>query len=223
MKKILFIVLVLGVLFGGFSFIKHAYTQNLSPINNADTALLKIKEGNKNFKKMHLKHPNLSKERLHALEKGQQPIAAILCCSDSRVPPEIIFDQGLGDLFEIRNAGNVLDDHVIGSVEYAVKHLGVKLVIVMGHENCGAVKAACSNIHEDKYIESLTDFIKPSIEKAKTQKGDFYENVTKNNVQAAVKGLIEEDSVIADYVKNHGVKIIPAYYSLHTGEVEFLK
>ncbi len=222
MKKIILAIFILGIIFSGLNFVSYAHTENTETGINADEALAKLKEGNNHFRKMHLVHPDLSEARLHALEKGQHPLAAILCCSDSRVPPEIIFDQGLGDIFEIRNAGNVLDDQVIGSIEYALVHTGTKLVIVMGHQDCGAIKAACSKDPEDKYIESLTGFIKPSVEKAKKQKGNFYDNVAKNNAKAAAKGLVEKDSVIADYVKNHGVKIIPAYYSLHTGQVEFL-
>ena len=198
---------------------------------SADEALQKLQKGNAHFVKMHFKHPDVSLNRLHALEKGQHPFAVILSCSDSRVPPEIIFDQGLGDLFEVRNAGNVLDEHVIGSVEYAVAHLGVKLVVVMGHNECGAVKAtvgACNadshaeHTHESKYIKSLTDSITPSVALAKTQTGSLLDNAILNNAKASAKGLIESDPAIADYVKNHDVKIIPAIYNLHTGKVEFL-
>lgn len=191
--------------------------QNIS----ADAALVRLKKGNRNFSHMHLHHPDVSKARLHSIETAQHPFVAILSCSDSRVPPEIIFDQGLGDIFEIRNAGNVLDDHVIGSVEYAIVHLGVKLVVVLGHQDCGAVQAAMAHNHESKYIESFTKYIEPSIEKAKTQKGDLLENAIKNNTLEATKGLSEADPIISDYIKNKNLKIIPAIYNMHTGLVEF--
>lgn len=220
MKKLLLTIFVFSIFSLGFNLSANAHED--SGIS-AEAALQKLKRGNQHFVMMHFAHPDLTLERLHELEGGQHPFAAILSCSDSRVPPEIIFDQGLGDLFVIRNAGNVLDNQVIGSVEYAIVHAGVKLVVVMGHEKCGAIKATCSEAHEDKYIESLTCFIKPSVEKAKTQSGDLYENISKNNAKAAAKGFVESNPVIADYVKNHGVKIIPAYYCLHTGAVEFLK
>jgi len=189
---------------------------------NADDALARMKKGNQNFAHMHLHHPDVNKTRLHSVEAAQHPFVAILACSDSRVPPELVFDQGLGDLFEIRNAGNVLDDQVIGSVEYAIVHLGVKLVIVMGHQDCGAIHATINHNHESKYIESLTQFIEPSVEKAKIQKGDFVDNVVKNNAYAGAKGLIDADSIIDDYVRHNGVKIVPAFYNMHTGLVEFL-
>jgi carbonic anhydrase len=189
----------------------------------AEDALQKLKDGNSHFVKMQLTHPNVSKERLAELEEGQNPFVAILSCSDSRVPPEIIFDQGLGDLFVVRNAGNVPGDQAIGSIEYAVAHAGVKLVVVLGHEKCGAVKAAGGEENGGKYIESLTSFIKPSVVKAKTQSGCLFDNAAKNNAIATAKALVDADPVIAEYVKHHGVKVIPAYYSLHTGKVEFLK
>ncbi len=192
--------------------------QNIS----ANNALIRLKKGNAGFAHMHMHHPDVSKKRLYSIETAQHPFAVVLGCSDSRVPPEIIFDQGLGDIFEIRNAGNVLDEHVIGSVEYAIVHLGVKLIVVMGHQDCGAVKATIAHNHESKYIESLTQFIEPSVEKAKTQKGDLLNNSVKNNALEGVKGLIEADSIIDDYVKNQGVKIVPAFYNMHTGRVEFL-
>lgn len=188
----------------------------------ADVALLRLKKGNQNFSHMRMHHPDVSKKRLHSIEKSQHPFVAIIACSDSRVPPEIIFDQGLGDIFEVRNAGNVLDDQVIGSIEYALVHLGVKLVVVMGHQDCGAVKAAIAPYNEGRYIESLTKFIEPSVEKARTQKGDFLDNAIKNNAFAGAKGLIDADSIIDDYVKHQGVKIVPAFYNMHTGRVEFL-
>ena len=96
--------------------------------------------------------------------KGQRPFVIVLSCSDSRVPPELIFDQGLGDIFEIRNAGNVLNPHVIGSIEYAVMHCGVKLIVIMGHQDCGAINATLSGVSETKYIQALEDSIKPAVE-----------------------------------------------------------
>lgn len=158
------------------------------------------------------------------LVKGQHPFVAILTCSDSRVPAEIIFDQGLGDIFEIRNAGNVLDNHVIGSVEYAVAHLGVKLVIVMGHEDCGAVTATVNNVDESKYINSLIKSIKPALKQYEKehQCGCKLTNVIKNNAVINANKLTEKDGLLKDYVQNKGLKIVPAYYHLDSGEVEFL-
>ncbi|MEI8377895.1 MAG: carbonic anhydrase [bacterium] len=223
MKKFFTIVFIISM------FCLNANANNIQSLN-ADKALQKLKQGNVHFVKMHFKHPDVSLERLHVLETGQHPFAVILSCSDSRVPPEIIFDQGLGDIFEVRNAGNVLDEHVIGSVEYALVHLGVKLVVVMGHQDCGAIKATinsfCADSHaeqESKYIKSLTDSIGPSVSLAKTQSGNLLDNAVKNNVRASVKGLVDSDPIISDYTQNKGAKVVPAIYNMHTGVVEFFK
>ena len=109
---------------------------------SADDALAQLVEGNRRFVSGEVARPHQSAARRAELAKGQAPVAIVLTCSDSRVAPELYFDQGLGDLFVIRNAGNVLDDHVLGSIEYAVEHLHVPLLIVIGHEKCGAVSAA---------------------------------------------------------------------------------
>lgn len=214
---------ILSLIFSMIIFCNISYASNASGLCAKD-ALQKLEEGNKHFASMHLKHPDISKKRLHSLEHGQNPFVAILSCSDSRVPPEIIFDQGLGDIFEIRNAGNVLDNQVIGSIEYALAHLGVKLVVILGHTDCGAVNATINNNHESQYIESLTDFITPAVQKAKTQEGDLYTNTSCINAKNAAEGLINSDSkIIKKYIKNNDVLIIPAIYDIHTGKVEFLK
>ncbi len=190
---------------------------------SADEALVRLKDGNHHYITMHLKHPDQSKKRRHELLRGQHPFVIVLSCSDSRVPPEVIFDQGLGDIFEIRNAGNVLDEHVIGSIEYAVVHCGVKLVVVLSHEDCGAVTAAIKNNKESKYIESLTESIKPAIpQKTKKTVKDLITETAKNNAVLSVSTIIKSDPIISDYVLNHGVKVIPAFYYLDSGFVEFL-
>ena len=118
----------------------------------------------------------------------------------------------------------MLDDHVIGSIEYAVVHLGVKLVVVMGHEDCGAVTATVNNVDETKYINSLIKSIKPALKmyEKEHQKGCKLTNVIKNNAVLNVEKILTEDGLLKDYVENKGLKIIPAYYHLGTGEVEFL-
>ena len=191
---------------------------------SSDEALKILKAGNLRFQTMKEKHPDQTKEERKELEKMQHPFAVVITCSDSRVPPSLIFDQGLGDIFEIRNAGNVLDNHVIGSVEYAVVHLGVKLVIVMGHENCGAVTAALSNVHESKYIASLTNSIEPALKMYdENSKEDKLTSTIKNNALLVTDNLIKSDRILSNYVKNKGLKIMTAYYHLDSGKVEFLK
>lgn len=218
MKKFLLLVIATLFLNNGVSFAHNI--DNLS----AEDALEKLQKGNERFVKLHLKHPDADKKRRKAMLKGQHPFVAILSCSDSRVPPEIIFDQGLGDIFEIRNAGNVLNDHVIGSIEYAVMHCGVKLVVIMGHQDCGAINATLSGVHETKYIQALEDSIQPAIEECKTKGIDINpDNVVKTHVMQDIEDLFNQDTELVKYMKEHNVKIIPAYYHLDSGKVEFLK
>src|SRR6478736_4693898 len=132
-KKALFFLLFIGV----FSACNHTDNNKLSPLQ-------KLEEGNKRFASGKPIHPDETLERLRELKKGQHPFATIISCSDSRVPAELVFDQGLGDIFSIRTAGNVMGDYELGSIEYAVEHLDCKLIVVMGHENCGAIQAYAS-------------------------------------------------------------------------------
>ncbi len=192
------------------------------PNLSANQAIKKLKEGNNRFVSSKMVHPDETVQRRKELQSGQHPFVAILSCSDSRVPPEIIFDQGLGDLFEIRNAGNVLDDHVIGSIEYAVVHAGVNLVVVMGHEDCGAVKATIANAHDSVFIESLVQSIEPALKVSCGNGKELIDNVVKNHVEMTVKKIVSSDPIIADAVKNKGLKVIPAIYHLGSGKVEFL-
>ena len=194
--------------------------------NNLSTeqALKKLQEGNKRFIEFKQKHPDENRKRRKEMLKGQHPFVVILSCSDSRVPPELIFDQGLGDIFEIRNAGNVLDDHVIGSIEYAVMHCGVKLIVIMGHQDCGAKAATLSGISETKYIKSLEDSIMPAIDDCKKQGLEINsDNVVKAHVKQDIEELLSQDTELVKYMKEHDVEIIPAYYHLDTGVVDFYK
>ena len=190
---------------------------------SAKQAVKKLKEGNKRFTTFKSEHPDESKARRKEMLEGQHPFVVILSCSDSRVPPEIIFDQGIGDIFEIRNAGNVLDEHVIGSIEYAVMHCGVKLIVIMGHQDCGAIAATLSGVYETKYIKSLEDSIQPAVEQCKKQGLEVNsDNVVKAHVTQDIEELMTQDTELVKYMKKHNVKIIPAYYHLDTGVVNFL-
>ena len=156
--------------------------------------------------------------------KGQHPFVVILSCSDSRVPAELIFDQGLGDIFVIRNAGNVLDEHVIGSIEYAVMHCGVKLIVIMGHQDCGAIAATLSGVSETKYIQSLEDSIKPAIEDCKKKGVEITsDNVVKAHVSQDINELLSQDVELVKYMKEHDVQIVGAYYHLDSGKVDFMQ
>ena len=220
MRKIFYsIAIAVGLAFSNSICFAHD-VDNIS----ADAALKKLKEGNKRFVQLHMKHPDASKKRRRAMLNGQHPFVVILSCSDSRVPPELIFDQGLGDIFEIRNAGNVLNKHVIGSIEYAVMHCGVKLIVIMGHQDCGAINATLSGVSETEYIQALEDSIQPAVEECKCKGLEVNsDNVVKAHVMQDIRELLEQDTELVKYMSEHNVKIVPAYYNLDTGKVDFLK
>lgn len=188
----------------------------------AGSALQKLQQGNDRFVESKMVHPNQTKVRMSELVKGQHPYAVILSCSDSRIPPEVVFDQGLGDIFVIRNAGNVLDEHVLGSIEYAVHHLGVNLVVVLGHESCGAVGAAMKGGEMSPAVGSLVKSIQPACTKCKKEKTYTYDCVVKTNAQLAAKEILK-DKELSECIKIRGLKVVPAFYDLDTGKVEFLK
>lgn len=185
-----------------------------------------IREGNERFMSNHPLHPDQTLDRLRSLEKGQKPFAVVISCSDSRVPPELIFDQGLGDLFIIRNAGNIIGDYELGSIEYAVEHLHTPLVIVMGHSNCGAIGAYLEHQHDSipNHIQKIVNYIKAEPEEKQVNKSskDFYEASIKANVLHGVHVLQNSDPVIKALLKKKEVKIIGAIYDMHTGKVNFL-
>lgn len=220
MRKILYSI---GLIFAfGFN-INTSFAHNIDNLS-ADEALKKLKQGNERFVQLHQKHPDESGKRRREMLKGQHPFVIILSCSDSRVPPELIFDQGLGDIFEIRNAGNVLNPHVIGSIEYAVMHCGVKLIVIMGHQDCGAINATLSGVSETKYIQALEDSIQPAVEKCIVNGLEVNsDNVVKAHVMQDIEELMEQDHELVKYMKEHDVKIVPAYYHLDSGKVDFLK
>lgn len=221
MKKLVFsFILSLTLLMNANICVANHNTENIS----ADEALEKLIKGNERFVELKEQHPDSDKKRRKEMLKGQHPFVVILSCSDSRVPPELIFDQGLGDIFEIRNAGNVLNEHVIGSIEYAVMHCGVKLIVIMGHQDCGAIAATLSGVSETKYIKALEDSIKPAVEDCKKQGKEINsDNVVKAHVMQDINELLSQDNELVQYMKKNNVKIVPAYYHLDTGKVDFLK
>ena len=186
-------------------------------------AISKLKEGNGRYTSGNLQHPGQTTERRTELAKTQHPFAAIISCSDSRVPPEIVFDQGLGDLFVVRVAGNVINDEGLGSIEYTVDHLGTRLILVLGHQSCGAVKAARETIaakgKAPGHIESLVTAIKPAVEA--TAKDDLDATV-KANVKNVVQALRSSTPILKAEVDSGKIKVIGGYYSLDTGAVTFL-
>ncbi len=186
-------------------------------------AQMRLLEGNRRFVKGEPVHKDTGQARRKELmEKGQRPYAAVLCCSDSRVPPEIIFDQALGDIFVVRVAGNVLDDAALGSLEYAVEHLRVPLVVVLGHEKCGAVQAAVSGEEAPGKIGSIVEKICPFIEKARScgTAGDLAEMVADENIRGMV-AVVKESPVIGHFVREGVTEVVGAKYLLASGEVVF--
>lgn len=189
---------------------------------SANQAINRLKQGNERFVLGKPEHPNSNMVRVNQLSHSQHPFAATLSCSDSRVAPEIIFDQGLGDLFEVKNAGNVLDKPTIGSLEYAVSHLGVKLIVIMGHDDCGAIKTTIKNKKQNSiYLNSITHYIYPSVKQAKKESLDVTHTAAEKNCINTAKKLLTKSKAISYAVKNNGVKIVPAMYDVETGHVEF--
>lgn len=190
---------------------------------DANAALARLIAGNDRFVADTPQRPRADQERRSALEGGQSPFAIILSCADSRVAPELIFDQGLGDLFVIRVAGNILDDAaVLGSIEYAAALLGTNLVVVMGHQGCGAVQAALAGGTNTKAIDEIVRAIAPVVAKARDLDGDALENTVRLNASHVAQSLRSHQDVMKGLVQDKGVNIVSAYYHLGSGEVEFL-
>ncbi len=188
----------------------------------ADEALSILKAGNQRFISGKLLHPNHCKESREKLAKGQEPIATILSCTDSRVPPVDIFDQGLGDLFVVRVAGNIVGDHTLGSIEYAVKHLQTPLVIVMGHSSCGAISAVANGATLEGHIATLGPAIQSAIKSVEEAEGNIITNASKELARQISNKIADSEPIMADLVKAGSVKVVPAFYELQSGEVIFL-
>jgi carbonic anhydrase len=189
-------------------------------------ALQKLLDGNARFVSGKPAHPHQDGTSRAALAAGQKPFAVVIGCADSRTSPEILFDQGLGDLFVIRLAGNIVDDAALGSVEYAVEHLGAKLIIVLGHEKCGAVKATVGVVNGDpaptNHIASIVAAIKPAAQAVKGKEGDAIENAVRENVHGVVERLKLTAPVLAPLVKSGELKVLGARYDLDDGKVEIV-
>lgn len=195
-----------------------------------EEALQMLKEGNKRFVDNNQANNDLSETRRNELAVGQEPFAVVVACSDSRVVPEHAFDQGLGDIFVVRVAGNILDPAEIGSVEYAVDHLDSKVVVVLGHESCGAVTAAVEkdqnteNSHTTEHIDAFLDNIEPAVARAKESELEGKELVEKTaeiNAELAAAQLLSDSSLIKSASENNEVKVVSGKYLLTSGAVEW--
>ncbi len=186
--------------------------QNLTP----DSAITELLQGNKRFSTQKTNQPNRGTFRLREVASGQKPFAAILGCADSRVPAEIVFDQGLGDLFVVRVAGNVASPEEIGSLEFGSLVLGAKVILVLGHQRCGAVKAAIDNKPVPGQIGSILKHIKPLTVASSNETGDLLKATTIANVKNQIATL-KTSPVLMDLVNSGKLKIIGGFYSLDTG------
>ena len=184
-------------------------------VNSPDQALQKLKQGNDSYLNSKNNSSDISASlRENTAKNGQEPYAVIVTCSDSRVPPEHIFSAGVGELFVIRTAGNVVDDFALGSIEYGVKHLGAKIILVMGHSQCGAVSAAIAGQAEG-YINTILEEIKPGI-RGVTDAAE----AEKLNIANSSKKIMESD-IVKELVEKGSLAIVQARYELHSGKVTF--
>ena len=188
-----------------------------------EQALEKLMIGNRRYVAMRQLHPRQNQTQRQALLEGQHPFAAILSCSDSRVPSELIFDQGLGDLFIVRTAGHVINDLIIGSLEFAVHVLRVPLVMVMGHAQCGAVASTIKGGELPGFIGPITYHIQPAIEQARALEGDLLVNALHANARHTAVQLIRQSTILGEAVAAGRLLIAPAYYDLQTSAVHLLQ
>ncbi|WP_066426118.1 carbonic anhydrase [Anabaena sp. 4-3] len=194
---------------------------NPQPVN-PEQALKRLLNGNQRFIKRQPLYPNQSRQRLQAITKAQYPFATILGCADSRVPAEIIFDQGLGDIFVVRVAGNVASDMAIGSLEYATSVLGSQLIVVLGHRKCGAVSAAMKKEPLPGRIGYVVEGIKPALAKLEPTAKNMNEQAIIANVQYQAEKLLRKSTILAQSVRQTKLKIVGAVYDIDTGKVSVL-
>jgi carbonic anhydrase len=189
-------------------------------------ALQLLKDGNKRFVSNLKINRNLL-QQANETSDGQHPFAVILSCIDSRTSAELIFDQGLGDIFSVRIAGNIVNEDILGSMEFGCKVAGAKIIVVLGHTKCGAVKGACDNVQLGN-LTGLIAKIKPAVEQEMTTKenrtsanSEFVENVAELNVQLSVRNILLNSPIIAEMVKNDEISIVGGIHEISTGEVKF--
>ena len=189
--------------------------------SSSESALDRLMKGNERFVSGKPLHPDQSAGRRDEVLSKQKPFAVIVSCSDSRVPPEIVFDQGIGDLFVVRVAGNIVGPVELDSIEYAVDVLNAPFILVLGHQNCGAVNAVMTGKEDSEDIQDIAPYILPAVKKAKGLPGDPLENAIKANVDLVVESL-KKGPVLAKFIKEQKLDIRGAYYKLEKGQVELL-
>lgn len=204
----------------------HTHTKDFLDSLTPQLALEVLKEGNKRFVNNLKINRNLL-QQVNDTANGQHPFAAVLSCMDSRTSVELIFDQGLGEIFSIRVAGNVVNDDILGSLEYACKVVGSKLIVVLGHTKCGAIKGACDHV-EMGHLTGLLQKINPAIQKTYDEKADFSkmefsEKVAHANVHNSMEEIINRSPIISEMFEKGDVGIVGAMYSVDNGRVHFTK
>jgi carbonic anhydrase len=204
----------------------HAAPARPEPPATFDAAVRELLRGNHRFVTGHTRHPHQNVAAIHRLAAAQDPFAIVLGCADSRVASEILFDQGLGDIFDNRVAGNVVDDLLLGSIEYAVEHFEPPLLLVLGHERCGAISATVDLIRSGGeapgHIAAIVDALRPIVEPVLSQPGDAVENGVRANVLAQVVALTESSPIVREKVESGRLGVAGARYDLDTGKVTLL-
>jgi len=191
-----------------------------APSVDADAALAKLKEGNARFSSSKVSQGKPTAAKRAETAQAQHPFAIVLGCADSRTAPEIVFDQNIGDLFVVRTAGNLVDEHALGSIEYAVDHLGVRLIVVLGHTRCGAVTAALAGDTAPGHVQSLVRDIQPAVKAAKGKDGNVTDLTVAENARL-MAAKIRNEASLGEFAKE--VRIISGVYDLDTGKVEWAK
>ncbi|MGJ8658269.1 carbonic anhydrase family protein [Cellulophaga fucicola] len=207
-----------------------AHTKETQSTMTPEKSLRFLKEGNQRFQNNLKAHRNLL-EQVNDTSEGQFPFATILSCIDSRVSSELVFDQGLGDIFSIRIAGNFVNQDILGSMEFGCKLAGTKLIVVLGHTSCGAIKGACDNAELGNLTAMLSKIkpavnavIEPKDENLRTSKNlGFVDSVAAKNVELTMKRIMAESEVLAEMEKNGEVKIVGAMYDINSGAVDFIE
>jgi carbonic anhydrase len=188
---------------------------------NPETALKRLMSGNQRFAERRALHPHQTLTYRLALVAEQRPFAAVLSCSDSRVPTELIFDQGLGDLFVVRLAGNVIDDIALASLEFAVSQLGISLIVALGHSRCGAVQATITGGDMPGHLSHLAAAIQPAVDEARAHDGDLLDNAIRINARSAAAQMAARSEILAA-ARDGQIQIVAGYYDIAAGTVELL-
>jgi len=205
----------------------YAFAAGATTSVTADEALTKLKAGNEKFVSApQLCATDLSKQREH-VAMAQTPWATIITCSDSRVSPELLFGGlGVGELFVARNAGNMVDTATMGTIEYGAEHLGIPLIVVMGHERCGAVAAACEVVEKHTKLPGsigpMVNAIVPAAMAVRGKPGDFVENTVRESAKRTAMKVATKSQIVSHLIKENKVKVLAAHYDLDDGRVEFL-